>query len=73
MDPRLQELKRRLDELVAWCEQVTLALQKNPDSEERDRLASEMRFISEEMKSINAEHCAIADDLKLTQRPTKAE
>jgi hypothetical protein len=71
MDARLQDLKRRLDELIAWCEEVASALRKNPDRQERKRLAAELGFISEEMKSINGEHHVIANDLKLTQRPAE--
>ena len=49
IDPRLGELKRRLDELLSRCEATTLALQKNPDGEERAWLAAELRLITAEM------------------------
>lgn len=68
-DSGIQSLIRRLDELTAWCEEITLALQKSPDRQERDRLAAELRFISEEMKRINAEHHAIANGLNLIRSP----
>ncbi len=62
MDPKLEKLKSRLGELIAWNEEITLALQKNPGGEERQRLAAELRYIQEEMKGIKAERDAITRD-----------
>ena len=68
IDPRLGELKRRLDELLSRCEATTLALQKNPDGEERARLAAELRSITAEMNTVNAERCALAEEPHLVRK-----
>jgi hypothetical protein len=65
IDPRLQDLQRRLDELVKWCQEVTLALENNPDREERRRLAAELQAITAGMKSVDAERRALAEELSL--------
>jgi len=68
INPRLGELKRRLDELLSRCEASTLALQKNPDGEERARLAAELRSITAEMNVVNAERCELAEELDLVRK-----
>lgn len=60
MDPKIEKLKARLSELIAWNEEITAALQKNPDVEERRRLAAELQHIQQEMKNIKAEREAIS-------------
>lgn len=65
IDPRLQDLQRRLDELVNWCQEVLQALEKNPDREERARLAAEIEAITASMKSVDAERRAIEDEFGL--------
>ena len=72
IDPRLRELKKRLDELVARCEATTQALQKNPDREKRALLAAELRSIAAEMNSVNAERCALAEELSLVRNKPDA-
>ena len=67
LHPQLQELKIRLDTLLARCEEVTAALGKNPDHDERHRLATELHAIAQELDSVNTERRALGDKLNTSE------
>lgn len=73
MHPRLDGLDKWLNDLVSRCDEVTRALQNNPDRKEREKLAAELRDISAEMRAVSVDRRALAEELLGKDEPSGLE